>query len=94
MDRAKNKYSKLLKTLYSKVGSQDRELRTEHVKRLCNKFDIKLNSPRIIHVTGTNGKGSVVYKCSRVLTNYGFKTGLFTSPHISWVRERILVDDK
>ncbi|MBI5209405.1 MAG: bifunctional folylpolyglutamate synthase/dihydrofolate synthase [Elusimicrobia bacterium] len=44
-----------------------------------------------IHVAGTNGKGSVCAMLESVLRQAGVKTGLYTSPHLSCVRERILV---
>ena len=48
--------------------------------------------PPIIHIAGTNGKGSVAYKIAQSLTNSGFKTGLFVSPHVSSFRERAQID--
>jgi len=50
------------------------------------------NKFKIIHVAGTNGKGSVSLKTATALQAMGFKTGLFTSPHISTFRERIQVN--
>ena len=44
-----------------------------------------------IHVAGTNGKGSVALKISKILQNSGFKTGLYVSPHLFSFRERIQV---
>jgi len=49
---------------------------------------------KIIHVAGTKGKGSVCHMISSILTSDGYKTGLFTSPHIHRVNERIMVDGK
>lgn len=46
----------------------------------------------IIHVAGTNGKGSVCHKLATVLQTAGYKVGLFSSPHISCFRERIRVN--
>ena len=46
----------------------------------------------IVHVGGTNGKGSVCMKMSEALRMSKVKTGLFVSPHISSFRERIQVD--
>jgi len=56
--------------------------------------ELKLNDPpyRCIHVAGTNGKGSVCHKIATVLAHSGYKTGLFTSPHIATFRERIKID--
>lgn len=48
--------------------------------------------PSIIHVAGTNGKGSVCAVADRILRGGGVKTGLFTSPHLVTYRERIRVD--
>ena len=45
-----------------------------------------------IHVTGTNGKGSVVYKIAKALQASGYKTGMYVSPHISSFRERITIN--
>ncbi len=47
---------------------------------------------RIIHVAGTNGKGSVCAYMSSILRAAGFKTALFTSPHLVDIRERFAVD--
>ena len=57
---------------------------------------IALGSPqdsyKVVHVAGTNGKGSTCLKTSAGLRQAGFRTGLFTSPHISCFRERIRID--
>uniref|UniRef100_A0A2C9JH03 tetrahydrofolate synthase n=2 Tax=Biomphalaria glabrata TaxID=6526 RepID=A0A2C9JH03_BIOGL len=47
------------------------------------------DSLSVIHVSGTKGKGSTCAFCERILNCQGFKTGLFTSPHLIEVRERI-----
>ena len=58
-------------------------------------FDAALGSPskafRSIHVAGTNGKGSVCSMLASVLAAAGYRTGLYTSPHISDFRERIRI---
>ena len=48
---------------------------------------------KIIHVAGTNGKGSVCASLSSILTSAGYKTGLFTSPHLVKVNERIKINN-
>ena len=45
--------------------------------------------PLLIHVTGTKGKGSTACMCEAVLRAHGYNTGLFTSPHLIDIRERI-----
>jgi len=45
-----------------------------------------------VHVAGTNGKGSVSAMLDRILRGHGFRTGLYTSPHLVSVTERLRVD--
>ncbi|XP_043723302.1 folylpolyglutamate synthase-like isoform X2 [Telopea speciosissima] len=47
---------------------------------------------KIIHVAGTKGKGSTCTFCEAILRECGFRTGLFTSPHLIDVRERFRID--
>lgn len=47
---------------------------------------------KVIHVAGTNGKGSVCAYIERILRTNGYRTGLFTSPHLMDIRERICVN--
>ena len=47
---------------------------------------------RSIHVAGTNGKGSVSHMIASVLQEAGYRTGLYTSPHLKDFRERIRVN--
>lgn len=47
-----------------------------------------------IHVAGTNGKGSVCTMLRAMLSSAGYRTGLYTSPHLSSVRERFRIDDR
>lgn len=47
---------------------------------------------KTIHVAGTNGKGSVSHMLAAILQSAGYKTGLYTSPHLSDFRERIRIN--
>ena len=49
---------------------------------------------RFVHVAGTNGKGSVSTTLRTILTRAGYKVGLYTSPHLSCVRERFRIDER
>jgi dihydrofolate synthase/folylpolyglutamate synthase len=49
---------------------------------------------KTIHVAGTNGKGSVSHMLASVFTAAGYKTGLYTSPHLVSLRERIRINGK
>ena len=47
---------------------------------------------RAVHVTGTNGKGSTALMCQSLLSATGLRTGAFTGPHLTELRERVTVD--
>ena len=49
---------------------------------------------KTVHVAGSKGKGSVASMIASVLTTSGYKTGLFTSPHLLAFNERIRLDGK
>ena len=52
------------------------------------------NNIKVIHIAGTSGKGSTAYLTSIALKSQGFEVGLFLSPHIISVCERIQFDNK
>lgn len=60
---------------------------------LLNELGIDTDDMKIIHVAGTNGKGSVCSYISNTLVRAGYKTGLFISPHLVKINERIQIDD-
>ncbi len=49
---------------------------------------------KCVHIAGTNGKGSVAVTLLTILRKAGYKTGLYTSPHLSSVRERFRINDR
>jgi len=61
------------------------------VKSLLKRIDYKDSIP-MIHVVGTNGKGSVASMVGSILGQHGLKVGLFTSPHLVDIRERMVVN--
>jgi len=63
-----------------------------HVEELLNRMGNPQLAARTIHIAGTKGKGSVAVMIAQVLSNSGYKTGLYTSPHLHTLRERISVD--
>jgi dihydrofolate synthase / folylpolyglutamate synthase len=50
--------------------------------------------PAVIHVVGTNGKGTVAHALAAMATAQGLRTGRFTSPHVEDLRERVAVDGR
>jgi len=62
------------------------------IRALATEFGEPQRGLRFIHVAGTNGKGSVCHLLERQLRAAGFRTGLFTSPHLLHVGERLRVN--
>jgi dihydrofolate synthase/folylpolyglutamate synthase len=63
-----------------------------NVRRLLRELKLPGKNQRFIHVAGTNGKGSVCAMIDSICRAQGYRTGLFTSPHLVSYRERIRVD--
>ncbi len=66
----------------------------ERIEALCELLGNPQNSLNIVHVAGTNGKGSTSTMLAGIFSAAGYKTGLFTSPYVIDFRERIQVDGK
>ena len=64
----------------------------ERISAFCRHIGNPQRNFFTIHVAGTNGKGSVAHIIASVLQQAGYRTGLFTSPHLVDFRERIRVD--
>ena len=62
---------------------------TYKISELLGKPHLKL---KCIHVAGTNGKGSSSHMLAAILQKSGYKTGLYTSPHLIDFRERIKIN--
>lgn len=65
------------------------KLGLENIRRLIAELDVDLRNARVIHVAGTNGKGSVCAMIDAICRAAKHRTGLFTSPHLVTFRERI-----
>lgn len=64
----------------------------ERISRAAQKLDYPQNSYKIFHIAGTNGKGSTCFFIESILRESGFRTGLFTSPHIINFEERFRIN--
>lgn len=79
------------RTRADKSNSGDRfDLLFDYLKML--ELEEPISKLKVIHVAGTKGKGSTCAFVESILRNYGFRTGLFTSPHLIDVRERFRLD--
>lgn len=62
------------------------------MQRLMNKLDNPQDQCRFVHVAGTNGKGTTCAFMASILQESGLKTGLFISPHLEVINERIQIN--
>jgi dihydrofolate synthase/folylpolyglutamate synthase len=91
-------YKETLDFLYSQLPAYHRIGKAAYKNDLGNTLalDEYFGHPhrryKTIHIAGTNGKGSVSHMTSSVLQEAGFRTGLYTSPHLKDFRERIKVN--
>ena len=88
----------LLQTIdYEKLTQYKYDTSTFDLKRVEEMMSFVGNPQkkrRAVHITGTKGKGSTAIIIASVLTGLGLKTGLFTSPHLIYLGERMKVDDR
>lgn len=66
----------------------------ERIQQLLYHLGQPQNQVPVIHVTGTNGKGSVCAYLASILTACGYRTGLYTSPHLIHYQERVKIGDQ
>lgn len=80
--------------VFHHVGGAAYKPGLENTIKLMNEFDNPQKKFKSIHVAGTNGKGSVSHFLAAILQSAGYKTGLYTSPHLVDFGERIRIDGK
>ncbi len=68
------------------------DLKLEHMRSLLARLDNPHHRLRVVHVAGSKGKGSTAAMLASILRQAGYRTGLFTSPHLCRVEERFQVD--
>ncbi len=78
--------------MYQRVGRAAYKSNLDTTLALDEYFGHPHRAFRSVHVAGTNGKGSVAHMLAAVLQKAGFRTGLYTSPHLKDFRERIRVN--
>lgn len=83
-------YSRL--PLFSSQGKSAIKPGLTNIIRFCRLLNDPQTKIKTIHVGGTNGKGSTSHMLAAILQTAGYKTGLYTSPHLRDFRERIRID--
>lgn len=78
--------------MFSKQGISAYKKDLDNTIKLCNALGNPQRKIKKIHVGGTNGKGSTSHMIAAILQTAGYKTGLYTSPHLKDFRERIKVN--
>lgn len=83
-------YSQL--PIYQRVGKSAYKADLTNTIKLCKILDNPERSFKSVHVAGTNGKGSTSHLIASIFQEAGYKTGLYTSPHLIDFRERIKIN--
>ena len=86
-----SRYELTVRKLYQVNMWHPVKLGLENIERLHGLLGNPMQGMPIIHIAGTNGKGSVAWKISKALQAAGYRTGLFVSPHLACFRERMQV---
>src|SRR5688572_11881297 len=85
-------YSRL--PMFHRIGAAAYRANLDNIYLLSNELGEPHHSFKSIHIAGTNGKGSVSHMLAAILQTAGYKTGLYTSPHLKDFRERIKLNGK
>lgn len=83
-------YSQL--PMFSRIGSAAYKKDLHNTIELCKALNDPQDKFKSIHIAGTNGKGSTSHMLAAMLQQAGYKTGLYTSPHLKDFRERIKIN--
>ncbi len=86
-------YDECLKEMYS-LRRFGIKLGLDVIEDILNGLGNPQNSFSCIHIAGTNGKGSIASELAAIFTDAGYKTGLYTSPHLIRFNERIRIDGR
>lgn len=87
-------YGAILEEIYTVNDRMHVKQGLDNIERLNQAIGDPAGALNCVHVTGTNGKGSVCWKISEAFRFSGKKTGLFVSPHVSSFRERVRINQQ
>jgi dihydrofolate synthase/folylpolyglutamate synthase len=85
-------FSKL--PMYQRIGAAAYKADLNNTLAICKELGNPEKKIKFVHVAGTNGKGSSSHMLAAILQQAGYKTGLYTSPHLVDFRERIKINGK
>lgn len=80
--------------MFHRIGAAAYKANLNNTLALCKALNHPETKFPSIHIAGTNGKGSTSHFVASILQEAGYKTGLFTSPHLKDFRERIKINGK
>ncbi len=80
--------------MFQRVGSAAYKNNLDNTIAICKLLGNPEKKFKSIHIAGTNGKGSTSHMLASILQSAGYKTGLYTSPHLKDFRERIKINGK
>ncbi|MCO4291912.1 bifunctional folylpolyglutamate synthase/dihydrofolate synthase [Solitalea sp. MAHUQ-68] len=78
--------------MFHRIGDKAYKADLNNIKALCEVLGNPHEQLTTIHIAGTNGKGSTSHMLAAILQEAGYKTGLYTSPHLRDFRERIRIN--
>src|SRR5262245_44010939 len=78
--------------MFSRIGAAAYKKDLHNTWALCERLGNPQNKLKCIHIAGTNGKGSTSHMLAAILQTAGYKTGLYTSPHLKDFRERFRIN--
>jgi dihydrofolate synthase/folylpolyglutamate synthase len=78
--------------MFSTQGAQALNPSLDKIRQLCTAMQYPEQRFKSIHIAGTNGKGSTSHIMAAAMQTAGYKTGLYTSPHLIDLRERIRIN--
>src|SRR6185437_10724824 len=78
--------------LFTRDGASAYKANLNNTIELCKRLGDPQHKFKSVHIGGTNGKGSTSHMLAAILQTAGYKTGLYTSPHLKDFRERIRIN--
>lgn len=80
--------------MFTRIGAAALKKDLHNTIEMCARLNNPQHQFKTIHIAGTNGKGSTSHMLAAILQKAGYKTGLYTSPHLKDFRERIRINGK